>query len=393
MHRNRKIAEYVAARRAEGAHSFALCGGRRSGKTFYIMQEFLISALQGDICNVASITSEQGRLGAYADAKTIITMCSLQPYFEILSSPREIRCINGRGGKIFFNSYDNPETAKGIACDKLFVNECNNFSAQQITDLLINVRKEVFFDYNPMIDYKDWWISDRFRADEICNTTWRDNEKHLSQMQLEEFEQMRILGESPDADPINRRNYLIYYLGQFGELEGKIFTPDNLRFKSWNEIPFERLHNFIIFSDPSALRGADYFASVLSATDRETDEVYILDAFSTNIGDRCDILKRYRDWGAVYQVEFTYIETNGYVGIDFFDFAMNSEFPVTGWCSKGNKFERIIANYQNITTQCYFADTPEIREYLKQVYEFDKKCDHDDNIDAINSSVNAHKLL
>lgn len=393
LHRNKTISRYVRRREEQGKHLFALCGGRRSGKTFWVSQEMLLNALKGDICNVASMTSEQGRLGAYADHKTILSSTGLAPWFEVLSSPREIRALNGRNGKIFFNSYSDSETAKGIACDWLFVNEANNFTKQQITDLMANVRKGAYFDYNPMLDYKDWWISEYFEEDEICHTTWQDNKSHLTELQLEYFENLRRLGEGPDANPVNRRNYLIYYCGEYGELEGQIFTRDNLRRVSAEQIPWDRLHNFVIFSDPSALRGADWFASVLTASDRETGEVYFLDAFSTNVGDRCDILERYKRWGAKYQVELTYVETNGYVGIDFYEYAINSEFPVTGWCSKGNKFERIVANFQNITTQCWFADTPEMDEYLKQCYDFDKKCEHDDNIDAINSAYNAHKLL
>lgn len=397
---NEKILDYYQKRTSEGKTLFCLQGGRRSGKTFFCCQMLLGFCLNGDIVNVASMTQEQGRLGAYDDCQRILKMTpNLDRYkhyftdeFEVRSTPREIRCrIND--GKIFFNSYDNPETAKGIACDWLFVNEANNFTYQQITDLRANVRKGVFFDYNPMLKYEDWWISKLFAPDEICVTTWMDNAAFLTSSQLEYFELLKRLGDRPDANPVDRRNYLIYYCGQYSEISGKIFNRENLHSVHAADVPWSRLHNFIIFGDPSALRGADYFASVLCASDRETGEVYFIDAYSINTGDRCDIVRKYMQWGAKYQVERTYVETNGYVGQDFYDYAVNSGISVDGWYSKGNKFDRITANFQNLTNSAYFVSSPQMDAYLAQVFDFEQKCEHDDNIDAINSAYNAHKIL
>lgn len=384
---NPKHAAYLRERRQAGKSMFAFRGGRRSGKTFFILQ-FLITELynHGRIVNVASMTAEQGRLGAYADACTIVKDCpTLYSYLECLQSPREIRNL-GRGGKMVFNSYTNSETAKGIACDWLFVNEANNFTKQQVVDLMANVRLGVIFDYNPNIEF---WISDFFAEDEICNSTWQDNKQFLTPTQLEYFAQLKRDAEKPDATSIDIRNYMVYYLGKYSEISGNIFNAANIR--KTDTMP-EGLRNFIIFCDPSALRGADYFACVLSATDRNGD-VYIIDTYSPNVGTNAEVTRHLLDWCGSWDVEACYIETNGIIGVNFFEFATNSGLPIVAWNSHRNKYERICANYQDITSHCIFLNNGNNAAFLEQVYTFSEKCEHDDNIDAISSTISAHKTL
>ena len=114
-----------------GVRKFDFLGGRRSGKTWFILQVLLPRLLKGEIINVATMTSEQGRLGAYADISTIIDGSpSLAPYVDVLKSPREVRCKVNRGC-MFFNTYPDPERAKGIACDWLYINEANISSCRR----------------------------------------------------------------------------------------------------------------------------------------------------------------------------------------------------------------------------------------------------------------------
>lgn len=367
----------------KGVRDFAFCGGRRSGKTFFICQFLLNECGKGDIINMAAMTAEQGRLGAYSDCKTIINGTpNADKYFEVLSSPREIRAKSG--GRMFFNSYQNPETAKGVACDWLYVNEANNFTKQQYTDLLASVRKGVIVDYNPNIQF---WVDDVFPADHVLHSTWMDN-PFLTPLQLQYFEDLKKAAEKPNASPVDIRNYNVYYLGQYSELRGKIFSPDNLHF--CDTAPAD-LYDFAVFCDPSALRGADWFACVLSAKCKTDGKVYIVDVFSTNQGSREMVCHKLREWCGMYDRVRVYIETNGIIGLDFYDFAYNSGLPVEAWYSKGNKFERIVGNYQNITDGMVFVESPALTEFMAQVYEFDTKCEHDDNIDAVNSSYNLQK--
>lgn len=371
-----------------GVRLFDFMGGRRSGKTWFILQKLLGRMLKGDIVSVATMTENQGEMGAYADAIDIINGSpSVLPYVTLGKSPKVIKARNG--GKMFFKSYTDPERAKGIKCDWLYINEANNFTKQQYTDLSASVRKGVFIDRNPNI--RCWSEEMGFT---LIHSTWKDNEANLTPVQLAWFANLKARAESPDATSVDRALYAMYYLGEYAEIDGAIFTRANI--KVANELPRRAdgslaLRNFAIFADPSALRGADYFATCLTATD-DDGQVWLITSDSRNTGGREDVARWMMDTGKAWDVERVYIETNGIVGLDFYDFAMNSGLPVQGWYSKGNKYQRIVDNYQNLTTRLVVLDTPENKSFLEQVYTFAEKCEHDDNADALNSSFNMQRF-
>ena len=364
----------------QGVRLFDFMGGRRSGKTWFILQRLIGRAVKGDIVSVATMTENQGEMGAYADTLDIINGSpSLLPYVTIGKSPKVIKFAGG--GKMFFKSYTDPERAKGIKCDWLYINEANNFTKQQYTDLSASVRKGVFIDRNP--NSRCWSEEMGFT---LIHSTWKDNEDNLTPVQLAWFDNLKARAESPDATSVDRALYAMYYLGEYSEIDGAIFTRANIH----TEATLPHLRNFQVFCDPSALRGADYFAACISATDDE-GRVWIVDTFSVNTGTREAVTRRLMEWCKAWDIRRVYIETNGLVGIDFYEFADNSGLPVEGWYSRGNKYQRIVDNYQNLTTQLVVLDTPENRAYLEQVYTFAEKCEHDDNVDALNSSFNLQR--
>ena len=375
----RHMAKYVRDRLRAHKHMFVFRGGRRSGKSFFIAQFLTIRMHNyGEVVNVASMTAEQGRLGAYADFKNIVTDCpTFNAFTECMEVPREIRSQSG--GKVFFNSYKNSETAKGVACDWLYVNEANNFTKQQFIDLRANVRKGVFLDYNPNCEF---WIDDYVTEDEICDSTWQNN-PFLTEAQLEYFAELKAAFEKPNPSPLDIRNYNVYYLGKYSELRGRIFYESNLTFT--DTLP-DDLYHFKVFCDPSALRGADYFACVLSAECKSDGKIYIVDVRSINEGCNADIVRIIRDWCGSWDGVEVYVETNGIIGQDFYDYACNSGLPVYPWCSRNNKFDRICASYQTIRDEVVFYNTAYLPSFMDQVYEFDEKCEHDDNVDALAST-------
>lgn len=381
-----KVDEYIAKRLADGASTFVFCGGRRSGKTYGILKFFLLlGAIERIVVNIATMTQEQGRLGSHADAKDIIrshpaTFCA----YEVLESPREIR-NKKTGTRIFFNSYADSETAKGVACDYLFLNEANKFSKQQYIDLAVNARRGIFIDYNPT---KRFWIDDFVQECDICHTTPFDN-PYLPKVQLDYFRTLEALGTRENATEVDIYNYKVQVLGEYYELSGDIFTRDNIHFGT----PSEPLQRYIIFCDPSALRGADYFACVLSATDGQ--HTWVVDTHSVNAGTPYDVCKVLEEWCKSYDVGAVYIETNGLQGIEFYEFANNSLPYVQGWNSKGKKEERILAKYNAITDWTIFADNNNNRAFVQQIYEFSvhPKCEHDDNVDALASTLTARKFF
>lgn len=370
----------------------ALQGARRSGKTYAIMQFLITQAYnEGDKCLVASMTEAQGRKGAYDDGQRIIESLgeAFAQYWDILSSPKEYRCKarrRGMVGRISFASFQDPESAKGGAVDWVFINEANKFSWQQYLDLAANARKGVIIDYNPN---NRFWVEDLHITPLICH--WQDNAQFLTPIQMQYFELLKEKAESPTATSADLYFYRVYYLGEYGEMGGDIFNGGNIDIREAEELPKE-LHNAVLFGDPSALRGADFFPLVLMAQDAEGD-YWVVDCDSTNTGSREERAKVLKEMAAEIDGVSIYIESNGLVGIDFIEFCQNSEIPVNGWCSRGNKFDRIIAEYQNITTRVHFIRHPRLAAFLAQVYDFSKTCEHDDNVDAVASACKVCKFL
>ena len=378
-----KVEKYIRDRLAANESSFIFCGGRRSGKTYGILTFLLLTgAKERIIVNIATMTQEQGRLGSHADAKDIIRdhPATFSGY-SIFESPREIRHKNAT--RIFFNSDSDSETAKGIACDYLFLNEGNKFSKQQYIDLAVNVRRGVFIDYNPT---KRFWIDDFFKEEDICHTTPFDN-PFLTDVQLETFRHLERLAKRPDATEMDIYNYKVQVLGEYYEVQGSIFTRGNIHFGT----PAAPLERYMIFCDPSALCGNDYFACVLSATDGE--HVWVVDTHSVNNGTPYDVCRVLIDWCRLYDVGMVCIEKNGVPGIDFVAFANESMPYVQGWLSRGKKEERILAKYGAITENMMFIENAHNRDFVEQVYEFSitPKCPHDDNVDALASTISARK--
>lgn len=370
---------------SEGVRKFDFMGGRRSGKTYFILQRLLGFLAQGQVISVATMTDTQGRLGAYQDAKDILDQSpTMRPYCQVLTTPREIRCSSG--GRMFFNSYQSSERAKGIACDWLYINEGNNFTEQQYIDLAASVRCGVFVDRNP--NTACWTERNGFT---LIHSTWKDNADNLTGEQKEWFAMLKRKAESPDATSVDVALYRMYYLGEYAEIVGSIFTPANLQRQ---QIDARCLQHIFVYGDPSAMVGNDYFALVLAGTDGQ--RMYVLDTWSANDSTRMDVVQRVRDWCKQYDVERFFVECNGYIGQEFYKYAKGEfgEF-IKPYMNSDNKAQRILANYEALCSRVIFNDTPEVAEFLAQVYQFDGKQSskaHDDNIDAVNSAFEINRL-
>ena len=397
---NKKIVTYLERRKP----LMALQGARRAGKTYTTCQWLLLQAYNyGDVIVVASMTSEQGRKGAYEDCNNILrTWGAFGELFDVYKSPRKIECKrnntpSGREGVLEFASFDDPETAKGSACDWVFINEANKFSRQQFLDLSANARKGVICDYNPN---NHFWIEDELADADILKCSWQDNKAHLTPAQLAWFEKLKENAMRDGATAADWYYYQVYYLNQYSELAGDIFTPAIIRKCSRADVPFGELRNPVIFGDPSALVGGDFFPLTLSAIAPD-GTIYILDADSINDGgkaERCTAIER-----MMTEIDNprVYIESNGIIGAKFIEYARGENpleqpphaLPIEGWCSRGDKFDRILSAYETIRDRVVFVEQPRLSEYLKQVYEFARKCEHDDNIDNIATVTTLHKFI
>lgn len=378
--------------RKSGCTRFDFMGGRRSGKTYFILQRLLGFIQKGYVVSVATMTDTQGRLGAYQDAKDIITQSPhLAAHCTIGIQPRVIQ--HASGGRMFFNSYKSSETAKGIACDYLYINEANNFTEQQYIDLAASVRRAVFADRNPNTEC--WTERNTFS---LIHSTWKNNAENLTAQQLEWFADLKRKAESPNATGADIAFYRMYYLGEYAEIFGDIFTPSNIQRE---KVDVARLRNFAIIADPSNLTGADYFACVLVATDGA--RMYVVDVFSENTSDipvnatdwalwckRWEkVLDQWREWIPRYDVRVIFCEQNG-VGNEFLRYAKGEDVAnIKPFIASESKHKRILANYDNICSRVVFNEGERIDAFLSQVYEYagkDKADAHDDNIDCVSTA-------
>lgn len=380
---NATIANYIKSRKKQGKNVFLLMGSRRSGKTYSIAQYLVLQAYKKRcIINVAGMTMEQLRNGVYADMKEIIeNEPILNAIFEFYTAPREIRnTING--SRISFNSYQNPETAKGFKCNYLYINEINNFSKEQYFALTPNATDGIFADWNPT---KHFFIEDLFSEDEILRINWQSN-PFLTDLQKDYFYGLEKAALKPGASSVDIWLYKVNFLGEYSnDLAGEVFKADNINISE--AIPGE-LKNICAFVDPSALRGSDYTAAILSAKDNDNNYI-ILDTLLQNKGTYDEIAKRLEEWSRSWGNIRIYVETNGYIGIEFYEFLQRNyrRLNINSWYSRGNKFERIIAQYGNISDRTKFIQQPNLQICLDQLYDFGQKSEHDDFADCLASSI------
>lgn len=371
-----------------GCRKFDFMGGRRSGKSYFI-EQFLLSRVEsGQVVNVATMTDTQGRLGAFADVCDILAASpNFARMYEITRNPKEVRRKYKRG-RMFFNTYPVGERAKGVACDWLWMNEGNNFTEQQYIDLSASARCGVIVDRNPNTEC--WTERNGFK---LLHSTWEFNRKNLTEAQLAWFEELKAKAEAPDATQADIAFYKMYYLGEYAEITGSIFTPANIRRE---RVDLNGLRSYFVYADPSAMCGADYFAMVLCAA---LDGVlYVVDVWSRNVGSRADVAEQMLEWCKRYDIRGIFVEGNGLTGKMYYE-EQRASFPnMRPYTNTDNKHGRILGNYEGICRNVVFNEAaPGMNDFLSQVYEYEGKNSaktNDDNIDAVNSAYEiAHRYL
>ena len=189
-------------------------GGTSSGKTYSIMQVLFFLAIEdaGSIITVVGQDIPNLKVGAYRDAKTILTGSEkLQAAFPVVNEgERIIRCING--SLIEFKSYADAQDAKSGKRDYLFVNEANGISYDIYWQLAIRTRKKIFLDYNPSARF---WVHDEVIGREGVELLISD---HRSNFTLTQEEHDRIEGiEDPEL-------WKVYARGLTGKIQGLVLT-------------------------------------------------------------------------------------------------------------------------------------------------------------------------
>ncbi|MFA5395217.1 MAG: terminase large subunit [Methanogenium sp.] len=148
------------------------------------------------------------------------------------------------GSKIEFFSADQPGKVRGPRRDRLFINEANNVPFETFEQLEIRTNDFIFIDYNPVAEF---WVSD-----EIFGK--RDDYEHI----VLTYKDNEALGENIIRSLESRKDrpnfWKVYGLGEFGELEGKIYSGWQIIDKIPHEARLERRGlDFGYSIDPTAL--------------------------------------------------------------------------------------------------------------------------------------------
>jgi len=205
-------------------------GGTSAGKTIAILL-YLITRSQKDapldrtLTSVVSESIPHLKRGAMRDFKNIMQM---QGYWKDANwnATDSIYTFENKSQMEFFSS-DNGDKLRGARRDRLFINEANNVTFDAFEQLEVRTKEFIILDWNPTNEF--FWYTEikgykpdgtpkRNDWDELT-ITYKDNEA-LSENIVASIEQR-----------MHRKGWwLVYGLGQLGEVEGKIY-------KDWTSIP------------------------------------------------------------------------------------------------------------------------------------------------------------
>ena len=125
----------------------------------------------------------------------------------------------------FFSVKEDEKKARGGRRDRLFVNEANRIPFDTFEQMEVRTRDLIYLDWNPSEEF--WYytdVKDRRNDSEEITLTYKDNEA-LDENTIKSIEQRKD----------RRQWWLVYGLGQLGEVEGRIYKG----WKQIEEIPFE----------------------------------------------------------------------------------------------------------------------------------------------------------
>jgi phage terminase large subunit len=209
-------------------------GGTSSGKTYSILQTFILLGLKypGAVFTIVGQDIPNLRVGAYRDFQGIVY--DNEDIVKVLSSHnRSERVFELDNGSIFeFNSYDNFQDAKSGKRDFLFVNEANGVKYDVFEELQIRTSKQVFIDFNPT---NSFWAHDKLqgRSDVLWVNSNFNHNPFIDPSVREKILQYEPTPENKKRGTANDYRWKVYGLGKIGKLEGLVFPE----FKVVSEMP------------------------------------------------------------------------------------------------------------------------------------------------------------
>ena len=199
----------------ESKRLISLRGGTRSGKSYSAVQ-FLIELCYkypnaGMVITIARQTLPALKASTLRDFVEILQ--SFEAYVEEDHNKTE-GTYKLRGNTVEFISLDQPQKLRGRKRDALFLDECNEITAESFRQLSYRTTGFIVLSYNPS-DLDGWWYEVEAREDAaLIVTTYKDN-PHLPKSIIAEIESLKT--SSPE-------DWAVFGLGERGRgKKGRIY--------------------------------------------------------------------------------------------------------------------------------------------------------------------------
>jgi phage terminase large subunit len=193
-------------------------GGTSSGKTYSILQNLFLHAIENDRCiiTVAGQDIPNLKVGPIRDAHNIVENTEgLNNYIlEYNKSDRVFTFVNG--SIIEFKSYDDSQDAKQGKRDYLFLNEANGVDKIIWDELYIRTKKKSYIDYNPN---NEFWVHTELIGKPNVTLIISDH-RHNTFLDQKIHDKIEAI-DDPEL-------YKVYARGLTGKLEGVIFRDYNV---------------------------------------------------------------------------------------------------------------------------------------------------------------------
>ncbi len=193
-------------------------GGTSSGKTYAIMQNLFLHAIEepNQVITVVGQDIPNLKVGALRDAETIVASSEvLQSYINNYNkSDRVFTFFNS--SIIEFKSYDDWQDAKSGKRDYLFLNEVNGIAKPIFDELYLRTKRKTYLDYNPNTEF---WVHGDLIGKENVSLIISDH-RHNTFLDEKIHNKIEAI-EDPEL-------WKVYARGLTGKLEGVIFRDYNI---------------------------------------------------------------------------------------------------------------------------------------------------------------------
>ena len=222
---------FTAIQKAD-AKVLVLQGSTRSTKTYSIIQ-YLISCA---IANEKAYKKQKLRFAVIRQKLTWLRSSVLKDFETIMRDQFGIWDENAMNKsewtytlghtEFSFTGLDHEAGQKfhGVGYDKVWFNECNEIDYPSVRQIMLRLKGQAIFDYNPNIDAKHW-IETKIKTREdvwINHSTYKDN-PFLEESIVAEIESYKPTPENIERGTADEQFWKIYGLGERATLKGLIF--------------------------------------------------------------------------------------------------------------------------------------------------------------------------